>query len=271
MSPLAGELDRPQVERVPLRIVDREARIVVRDDPPQAPGDGTEQRAGLEVRDERVVHLEQQLQPIAFPRQRLLGVLRGLVMEGVVDCERNLAGELPEELDLDRPERIQITAGEADPTETAQRRRERQRAVRPHALAAQEVEDRRKACLVVDVRDDERLLRLPRDAGWRFRHRQRDLGHERGMACGDHVQAHEIRDRVVQHDRHAVEASDPAQHIDEAAQQAPQVAARRGRARDVQQCLSEIRGNCRGCTASIACGLLWRLPVPLRRVHSLPF
>ena len=95
-----GELDGPHVERLLLVVVDRQAGVLVRDDAPQARGDGAEERAAVERRGERVVHVEQQLQPIAVVAQLALRLFGRLVMQRVVDGQRDLAGELPQESDL---------------------------------------------------------------------------------------------------------------------------------------------------------------------------
>lgn len=78
------------------------------------------------------------------------------------------------------------------------------RSDRPHALRPQGAQDRREPRLAVDVRDEERLLRLPGDAGGGFGDRQVDPGDRRGVEGGDHVQVHDVRGRLVQDDRHAV-------------------------------------------------------------------
>ena len=177
-QPLAGELERPHVERVSLAVVDREARVVVRHDAPQARRDGAEQRARLEVRDERVVHLEQQPEPIPFARQLPLRPLSGLVMERVVDGQRHLARELLQDLDVGVGEGIFVLAREAEPAETAERRREGEHAARSHAFGAQDPSDLGEARLTVDARHDKGPLRLPHEARRGLGHGQLEVGRE---------------------------------------------------------------------------------------------
>ena len=116
-----GELDRPHVERLLLVVVDRQAGVLVRDDAAQAFGDGAEERARLERRGDGVVDVEQELQPIAVVAQLALGLFRRLVMQRVVDCERDLAGELLQESDLGGREGVRMAAGNAETAEPAQR------------------------------------------------------------------------------------------------------------------------------------------------------
>src|SRR5207253_8460154 len=104
-----------------------------------------EERAGLEVGDERVVHVEQQPEPIAFPRQLLLRALGGLVMQGVVDGERHLAGQLQQERDVGSPKGVFLAAGEDEPTETAERRGEREDAERLHPVSTKALRDEGEA------------------------------------------------------------------------------------------------------------------------------
>ena len=84
---------------VPLRVVEREARVLVRDDAPDHGGHRAEERAELEVRHQGVVDLEEQAQPIALLRELALRRLGRLVVQHVVDRQRDLARERPQEGD----------------------------------------------------------------------------------------------------------------------------------------------------------------------------
>ena len=72
-----------------------------------------EERRGIEVRDERVVDLEQHPEPVALLPEAPFGFLRAVLMERVVDRERDLVGELLEEFGIHVVERIGLAALEA--------------------------------------------------------------------------------------------------------------------------------------------------------------
>ena len=99
-------------------------------------------------------------------------------MERVVDGQRHLARELLQDLDVGLGEGILVLAREAEPAETAERRREREDAERAHALGAQDPAGLGEARLGVDARHDERPLRLPDEARGGLGHGQLEVGSE---------------------------------------------------------------------------------------------
>ena len=175
-EPLALELDRPHVEGFPVGVVHGEARVIVGDDAPETGRDRAEERAPVEVRDERIVDVEQQLEAVALPRELVLRLLGRLVVERVVDGQRYLARELVQDLDVGVGEGVFVLAREAEAAETAERGREREDAERPHALGLEDPRDLAKAWLLVDARHDERPLRLPHEARGRVGDGQLERG-----------------------------------------------------------------------------------------------
>src|SRR5206468_2928341 len=145
---------------------------------PETAGDRAEQSAPLEVRDERVVHLEEQLEAVTFASQLLLRALRGFVVERVVYGQRHLARELLQDLHVGLGEGFLVLAREAEPAEAAERCRERKDAERSHALGTQDPEDRGEARLGTDARHDERPLRLPDEARRGLEDGQLEVGRE---------------------------------------------------------------------------------------------
>ena len=167
MSPLPANSIAHMSNAFRFVVVDRQARVVVGDDAPQTAGDRAEQRARLEVGDERVVHLEQQLRADRVPaRSSALRLLRGLVVERVVDGQRHLVGELA----AGTRRRPAENASSSRLAKLSPPRR------RSGDVSGRTQNDRmpsaRRICVTtgkrvsrVDVRDDEGLLRLPDDAG----------------------------------------------------------------------------------------------------------
>src|SRR4029453_2991452 len=100
------------------------------------------------------------------------------------------------------------------------------------------------------------------------------------MPRGGHVQAHDVGDRVVQHDGHALEADDAAEHLDQITEEALQIATRGGRTPDREQRAGPIRGDRRARAALVtglppgraSLGHATDLDRPAGRVHreSLP-
>ena len=237
----AVELERAQLEGFPLDVVEREAGVLVRHDAPQHPGDSAEQRAQLEVGDERVVHLEQQPQAIPLSRQLVLGMLRVLLMQGVVDRQRDVRRELPQQLDVGRRVGVLLPAREAERAEASQRRGERNGAERPHSLGQQERGGPREARLALDARHDHGLLGLPGHPAGRIQDGQLGHGHDRAMERGHAVEAHRLARRVVQHDRQAVAGDELLQQRSEVAEQRLERVGRR-RPRHLEQSTLEIGG-----------------------------
>ncbi len=205
-QPLARKLERPHVEPAPLRVVDSHAGVVVGHDAAETAGDLAEECASVEVRDERVVNLEEQLEAVTFRCQLL-------VMERIVDGERNLARELLQEVDVGVAERVIVPAAEAESAEPPQGRRQGYIAERLDPIGPHDLRGGGKSCLAIDVLEDERSLRLPGDAGRRFSDRQlEDVGAER--LPGKREETHDVPPGVVQHERHASERDHPAQYIE---------------------------------------------------------
>ena len=234
-EPLAFELERAQVEDVPLGIPGHETRVLVRERLPQSADEGAEEWAWVEVGDQRVVDLEQQSEAIALVRELLLRGLGGFVMQRVVDRQRDLARQLLEERHRSRIEVVLRLAREDQRAEPPERGGEGDRAVGAHAFPAQDLGHDGKARLVIELRDYERLLRLPGDARGRLvdRHLVDDRGG--GMEGRDAVQPHHVAGRVVQHEAQAVEGRALAKRRDEVEQQRGKVALRGRRARNVEE------------------------------------
>ncbi len=246
---LARELDRPHVERVPLRVVDREARVVVGDDASHAGRERAEEGPVFAVRYQRVVHLEQQPEAVAFVREFLLRALRGLVVERVVDRQRNLTAELLEKRDVGRAERVLLVAREVQGAQAAQRRGERNGAERFHPFGAQELGHAGKPRLVVDVGHHHGLLGQHRDPGGRPGGGHLEDGGEDGADGGEGVQPHDIAFGVVQHEPKHVEGGDPLEHAGQVAEQALEVTVRGGGARDLEQGPMDVRAGARAHAA----------------------
>src|SRR5262249_44533635 len=121
--------------------------------------------------------------------------------------------------------------------------REREDAERSHALSTQDPADLGEARLGVDLRNDERVLRLPDEARGGLRHGQLEVGREARRKGDDGVKAHDVAIRIVEHDREPVEAGDPAQQTGEIAQEALQISMRRGGMRHVEQHPVEVAGR----------------------------
>jgi hypothetical protein len=66
-----------------------------------------------------------------------------------------------------------------------------------------------------------------------------------GLEGGDAVQAHDVARRLVQDQAQAIEAGDPSEHPGEIAQEALDVAVRRGGARDVDPQASQVAPSTR--------------------------
>ena len=118
--------------------------------------------------------------------------------------------------------------------------------------------------------EHDRLLRPPRDPGRRLLDRQLDLGHQRGRPGVDRVQPHRFARRVVQHDGHAIEVRDPTKDLRQLPQEAAQIAARGGRARDVEQGVVNIRREAQTLAAAAVPRVDGRTAGLLLRVHPKP-
>ena len=240
-EPLARELERPHVEGVGGGVVDGDARVVVRDDAAHAGRDRAEERRAIEVRHQRVVDLEQQLQPVTLDRELTLRLLRGLVVERVVHRERDLIGDLLQELDVAVVERVRLRAREHERAELPQRRRERYDAHRPGSHFAVEIHGGRKAGFRVDVADDERAARRPHHSRRAVRDGELDRRRARRIGARDREEPHDIPRGIVEDDRYAIGARDGAEPLGEIAHDTRDVAVRRRRPQNLEQRPMEVR------------------------------
>ncbi len=78
-----------------LGLVEHEAAAIMLNDPLKRRADGGEHGVHVEVRHHRVVHFEQQLQPIALARELHLRGTSALVVQNVVDCHGDLLARPP--------------------------------------------------------------------------------------------------------------------------------------------------------------------------------
>ena len=215
-------------------------REVVRHDAPETRRDVVEERPGVEVRDERVVDLEQHPEPVALLPETPFGFLRALLMERVVDRERDLVGELLQEFGIHVVERIGLAAREAERAEPAHRRRQRKDAKRPRAVASV-----RPATI-----SGNRVSRSTSGTkiGCCVSHATPAASASGGTAISfagsadppakrsDHLAAHGI----VEDDGEPVEAHRLLQHDDELAEEAVEVAPRCREPRDVEEQALEV-------------------------------
>ena len=67
---------------------------LMRDDTPQTSPDRREDIVEVQMRDDGVVHFEQEPQSVAIARQLFLGRPSGFVVQDVVDRDRHLIGDL---------------------------------------------------------------------------------------------------------------------------------------------------------------------------------
>ena len=132
-----------------------------------------------------------------------------LVVQDVVDGDRDLLGHLLHEGDLVFLVFVLLEAPESHGAQAAERRRQRHCTERLHAVLAQARDDGGEPVLERDVVDDQRLLCLPDEAAGRFV--DRELGawlDGRVNRRGKQVQPHHVAGRIVQHHIDVVEGDD---------------------------------------------------------------
>ena len=84
------------------------------------------------------------------------------------------------------------------------------------------------------------------------------------------MQPHPVGRRVVQHDRHAIEVRDAPEDLRQLPDEAPQIAARGGRARDVEQDVMNVRRKAQTVAPVAVPGVHGRITGLLLRVHPEP-
>src|SRR5262249_54527400 len=158
----SSEVERVDAELVRARLAEREARVLVAHEALQASRDRLEERLQVEVRYDGRVHVEEQLQPIALGCE-------ALVVERVLDRERDLVGDALEEVLIALAGRALARAAEAQQAELAARRPEREVPDRGEPVGGEEVERPALVSGGARARDEERLA---------FRE---DLGEDRAL------------------------------------------------------------------------------------------
>src|SRR5215470_19795219 len=83
-----------------LLIAEDQARGVMLDDFSQASADGGEKVIQVQMGDHRVVHFQKKPHAVTFVCQLLLGGSSALVVQNVVNGDRDLPRHLPHEVDL---------------------------------------------------------------------------------------------------------------------------------------------------------------------------
>ena len=149
-------------------LVQHEAAAVVLNHLLQRRADRREHGVHVQVRDDGVVHFEEQAEAIALARELALHRTGALFVQNVVDGDRNLLGHFLHEGDLVVLIVMFVQAAESHGAQSAERSRQRYRAERLHAVLTQPRDHCGKPALQRDVVDDQRLLGLPDEAAGRL-------------------------------------------------------------------------------------------------------
>ena len=124
-----------------VRLVQHQAAAVVLNHLLQRRADRREHVVHVQVRDDGVVHLEEQPEPIALARELALHRAGAFVVQHVVDRDGDLLGHFLHERDFAVVVVMLLEAAESHGAQPAERRRQRDRAERLHAVLPQPWDD----------------------------------------------------------------------------------------------------------------------------------
>ncbi len=205
-------------------LVQHQAAAVVLNHLLQRSADRGEDVVHVEVRDDRVVHLEKQPEPIALARELELRRLHTLVVQDVVHGDGDLLRHLLHEGQIAVPIFVFLQAAKSHRAQPPEGRRQRDGAKRLHAVVPQSRDDRREPMLERDVIDDERQLRLPYEAAGGVIDRELRAGFEgRVHRRDEQLQPHHVSGGIVKHEVDVVERDDAREAMGEIAKEFVQV------------------------------------------------
>jgi hypothetical protein len=202
----------------------------------QRRGNGVQKGVQVEFRDDGIVHLEQNAQPVALLRQLPLVGLRAFDVQRVVHRDGHLPRHLLQERDFPLGMSVRRAPAEAQHAQPALRRRERHRTGRPHAVLAQNLEQQREARFLLDVIQNKGLLRFPDPSRRRFT--EGEFGPRANFAGFfgfEDVQPHDVARGVMQGQIEVIELHHAMQPLGEFMEQLPEVAVLGDRLRHFEQ------------------------------------
>ncbi len=210
--------------------------MFVRDQSSQKPAHRREHLIQIQARDDGVVHLEQQLEPIALACQCLLCRSDAFVVQDVIDSDGYLIRDLLHEVQV----RLLIArareAAKSERAETTKRGGERDGAERTDAVLPHHRNQAWEPVLDVEIFDHERLLRSPDQTRGGLVDRQLQPRMNRGaFRSHENVQPHHVARGIVQQQVDVVERDHRRQPMGEILEQIVQVPVSRNRFRDLQQ------------------------------------
>jgi hypothetical protein len=133
----------------------------VLDDFSQTSADGDEESVEVQMRDDGIVHLQQQSLSVTLLCQLLLGGLSAFVVQHIVDGDCDLLGDLLHEGDLGFLIDFLLHAPESHGAEPALGRRQRHHTEGLHPVLAKQRHEFGKPVFLGHIIDHQRLLSSP--------------------------------------------------------------------------------------------------------------
>ena len=230
------EIERQHAHLIFVLFVQSEARVFMVNDAAEGGGNRVEQGAQVKLRNHGVIDFEQHAQPVALLRQLTLVRLRALQIKRVVHCHGHLPRHLLHECDFALGIAVCRAAPEAHDAQTPLRRRQWNRAGRPHAVLAQDLQKGWVSRFLFCVVQDEWLLRFPHPSGRCLADSKFSPGTNLAGSFGfEDVQTHDVPRCVMQSQIQVIKFNHAMQPCRQFMKQFPQVAMLRDRFRNLEK------------------------------------